>query len=468
MKNIEKPFIQSFEDLCRQVMQAGEAVGMAVAIVDKTGQTLYQNCFGLRDAEKKLPIDENTIFGLASVSKSITCLSVMQLAEGGFLDILAPVRQYIPELRHPAITCQQLMSHSAGFLPADRTTLYSNAEKLGLSQEKDGDFAFSVPLALAGRADMLETLNAMTRFTGRPGENFSYSNHSFSVLGDIVRQFGGSTTLPAYIRDNIMTPLGMSRSGGNFLWEDDNVAVLYQKQNGSMVGTSDLASGASSMFGSGGMRSTLADMKKYICMYLNLGKGLGGERILSAYGAREMMKPRIANGVNEYYGYGLARESLEDVTVVRHGGAMVGVSSEMAFSLENGLGVMVLCNTSGVGVRRVAKAAMRMAMGLEPAPEKAEPAPVRWSERLSDSLCGKYFTTETGEYEITREGGLFTLKLGDMEAKGHPINDYVVLTHAGHTDLPISAYLDEAGEVWAINAGLRLVPKVTAVDNHTK
>jgi len=464
MKNIEKTLVPQFEDLCRQVMEEGEAVGMAVAIVDKTGQTLYQHCFGWRDAENRLPVDPDTIFGLASVSKSITCLSVMQLAERGLIDILASVRQYVPELRYPGITCQQLMSHAAGFLPADRTTMLGNAQKLGLSQEKEGDFAYNVPLALAGREDMLATLNGMTRFTGRPGENFSYSNHSFSVLGDIVRLFGGQPTLPGYIRENILAPLDMVRSGGDFLWEDDNVSVLYQKKEGEMVGTRDLCTGASSLFGSGGMRSSLNDMKKYLCMYLNLGKGLNGARILSTYGAREMMKPRIPSGLTEAYGYGLAREALEGITVVRHGGAMVGVSSEMAFSLENGIGVMVLCNTSSVGVRKVGHAAMRMALGLDPAPERLEPSSVAWDDDFAESFCGTYYTSETGEYIITREGDLFTLELSGLKATGRPINDYTVLTRLGHTELPVSAYINEAGEVWAISAGLRLIPKIQKGD----
>ena len=70
-----------FEELVKQVQVQGNAAGIAVAIVDEEGKTQYEQYFGYRDTEQKLPMDENTIFGLASVTKSFVALSIMQLAE---------------------------------------------------------------------------------------------------------------------------------------------------------------------------------------------------------------------------------------------------------------------------------------------------------------------------------------------------------------------------------------------------
>ena len=72
--------IRPLEQWIEKMMAQYEAAGLAVAVVDKN-VTLYQKFFGFRDAENQTPIDENTIFGLASVSKSFTALSIMQLAE---------------------------------------------------------------------------------------------------------------------------------------------------------------------------------------------------------------------------------------------------------------------------------------------------------------------------------------------------------------------------------------------------
>ena len=86
-----------FEELVSRIQERSNAVGIAVAIVDRNGNTQYEKFFGYRDQERKLPIDEDTIFGLASVTKSFVALSIMQLVEAGKVDLDDPVSKYIPE-----------------------------------------------------------------------------------------------------------------------------------------------------------------------------------------------------------------------------------------------------------------------------------------------------------------------------------------------------------------------------------
>src|SRR5665647_411493 len=86
-----------FEQMVRDFMVAYQAVGTAVAVVNKKGETIYRQFFGYRDQEKQLPLDENTIFGLASITKSFTALSIMQLVEKGILVLYAPVNRYLPD-----------------------------------------------------------------------------------------------------------------------------------------------------------------------------------------------------------------------------------------------------------------------------------------------------------------------------------------------------------------------------------
>ena len=85
-------------------------------------------------------------------------------------------------------------------------------------------------------------------------------------------------------------------------------------------------------------------------MYLNLGKAADGTRILSEYGVREMCKPRQAYGAFGNYGYGVSMKQLDDLKVIEHGGALPGVSSNIAWSYEAEAAVIVLCNTSNVPV----------------------------------------------------------------------------------------------------------------------
>ena len=75
------------EELIARVMKDGQARGIAVGIVNAAGEIQYENYFGYRDAENRLPITRDTIFGMASVTKSFTALSIMQMQQDGLLKV---------------------------------------------------------------------------------------------------------------------------------------------------------------------------------------------------------------------------------------------------------------------------------------------------------------------------------------------------------------------------------------------
>ena len=121
-----------FEELVSRIQERSKAVGIAVAIVDRNGNTQYEKFFGYRDQERKLPIDEDTIFGLASVTKSFVALSIMQLVEAGKVDLDDPVSKYIPEFTNrnqKPIKVWHFLCHTAGFYPMHRTIINEIAQK---------------------------------------------------------------------------------------------------------------------------------------------------------------------------------------------------------------------------------------------------------------------------------------------------------------------------------------------------
>ena len=86
MLDRRKEDAKAFESYVQRVIREKEAPGIAVTVVSRD-QTLYQNFFGVRDTATQAPLDGDTIFGLASVTKSFTCVAVMQLHERGLLDV---------------------------------------------------------------------------------------------------------------------------------------------------------------------------------------------------------------------------------------------------------------------------------------------------------------------------------------------------------------------------------------------
>lgn len=85
------------EQLTESIRKDYDACGIAVAIVDKNGETQYQRFWGVRDLETGREIDGDTIFGIASVTKSFTTMAILQLEERGILSIDDPVSKYVPE-----------------------------------------------------------------------------------------------------------------------------------------------------------------------------------------------------------------------------------------------------------------------------------------------------------------------------------------------------------------------------------
>ena len=108
------------ENLVESIRKDYEACGIAAAIIDSKGNTHYEKFWGSADLESEKELNGETIFGLASVTKSFTALAIMQMEEKGLVDLDAPISTYIPEFTNKnqkKVTIRHLMSHCGGFFP---------------------------------------------------------------------------------------------------------------------------------------------------------------------------------------------------------------------------------------------------------------------------------------------------------------------------------------------------------------
>lgn len=453
------------ERYIEEIMEAQEAAGLAVAVVEAQGGPLYQGFFGFRDREARLPVNEDTIFGIASCTKSFTCLALRQLEERCLLDCDDLLSTHVPAFsgRHqPGLKLRHLMSHSGGFYPLPRIMVDEVADALGISDESEGDLAYSEKLALEGALRVARRLDAQIAgegLIGPPGLYYSYCNDGYGLLSEVIRKVSGES-YAAYLKEHILQPLGMERSGCDFVRpaRDDNAAILYRKKDGEMRGDRDYHDRAFVLNGGGAMKSTLRDMGRYLQMFLREGCNEEGRAIISPEALGKMLQPLITDRPGSAYASGLGVRAWGDLRLYSHGGSLPGVSSHLLFSPDAGAGVVVLCNTSSVSVGLIAEAAFRAYLGREPVPEKEALLPVEWDALTAESLPGMYPSGEGTVVEIRREEKGFCATIEEKSRPLVPVSRGCGVLEGRFSNERI--YLHRrAGRVYAIGYGSRMIPK---------
>ena len=211
--------------------------------------------------------------------------------------------------------------------------------------------------------------------------------------------------------------------------------------------------------GGGAMKSTLKDMSRYLQMFLREGKNEAGEPILSQEALDRMLQPLITDKPGSAYANGLGVRGWGDWRIYSHGGSLPGVSSHILFSPDAGAGVVVLCNTSSVSVGLIAEAALRLALGQEPVPEKASIQPMAWDALTRESLPGIYRSGEGVELAIQQTEEGFSAAIEGKPRPLIPVSRGCGVMEGRFSDDKIYLHHRE-GRIFAIGYGSRMIPKV--------
>lgn len=190
---LQEEALAKVDTLCSELFPSDEP-GAAVLIL-KGDEVIFDKGYGLADLNTKAPINGDTFFNIASVSKQFTATSILQLAEKGLLSLEDSVAMYHPEYKSDIwkkVKIKHLISHTSGVPDARRG--------LTLEQRIHGDDT----LAMAYLVD-LDYLNF------EPESNYEYINPTFVLAGDIVSKVSGKP-FPEYVRENIFTPAGMEKA----------------------------------------------------------------------------------------------------------------------------------------------------------------------------------------------------------------------------------------------------------------
>lgn len=314
------------------------AVGLAVAVVGPGSVEAFcgQGC---ADVKGTIPVTQDTVFRIASISKTFTAVAVMQLWEQGKVDLDAPANEYLRGFRlipadptwRPA-TVRHLLTHTAGIPEWVHPLRMINSGWVGESLE-------------AGERlpTLAEYYGGRLRLAVEPGTICTYSDHGFATLGQIVEDISGRP-LGRYLRENVFQVLGMELS--DLQWSErvqPHLATGYRlgsRGPRAVIDRQWVTAAASSVY------STPRDMARYVAALIGGGAGARGailkpETLATMFQAHYQPDPRIPG-----MGLSFFRGDLGGHAVVEHQGVLPGFNSQIFLAPDDGVGVLAFTNGS--------------------------------------------------------------------------------------------------------------------------
>lgn len=321
--------IANLKTYIEKEMSKNKIVGLSIAVVDTNGILLTEG-FGKADKENNISANSNTLFPIASITKTFTGIAVMQLVEKGLIDLDKPIANYIPDLKLPnseenIITTRMLLTHHSG-IQGDilYNWLLPNVSKDPLIYEQ------VVPL-----------INEVgTIFT--PGKLHSYSNAGYSLLGVLIHKISG-LSYPEYIRKNIFEPLKMESSIA-FAGENTN-CIISKGYNGKDTTSMPMKLGIPA----GGIALTANDAAKYLLSVI--GSYHGDNWLLKQETIKTMMTQQNSDvELDKGFAIGLTwfmQDPIMDFTkYAAHRGELPPYHSMLIVLPEQKIGVFISVNTN--------------------------------------------------------------------------------------------------------------------------
>lgn len=457
----------------RRTMADHQIPGLAVAVAQQ-GRPLYTEGFGHRDVETDAPVTPDTMFGIASTTKSFTCLAIMLLVEAGKLSVEDSVVRYLPEFRTPdpamtqRITIHHFMTHTSGLPPLPSRFFV-------FKRSADGDPAAEKRPAWVTDHDPIETHEALMAYIaehdftllGPPGAQFSYSNEGFALLGAIVERVSGQT-FDRFVQEHILDPAGMTHSTFDLarLRQFPDVTTLYarrQNDGDKEIYAANLWLDAPMWSAAGRLNTNVHDMLRYLEIY-RTGGMVGSERIATAETVRRMMTPHIRTAEpNRWYSYGfIVMPDYHGVTVVGHGGGRKGISAHVSIARDVGFTGVVLANLQGVPVAPILLAALNSTLGLPAdAPAATYGDYACPSEQLT-RYTGDYRSGEGGPIRVTVRDGDLVFGMAEKEFVARPVGEHAFVMRQKNGEAYSRFLMRLTGEAYAVTSGSRIIQRVPA------
>ncbi len=421
--------VDEFEMKARvnEILNRWPTVGLAVGVV-RNGSLEFFHGHGLADIESNTPITEDTVFRIASITKTFTAIAVMQLWEQGLVDLDAPANDYLRAYKlipakasfRPA-TVRHLLTHTAGI----REVLHPS----GLLRMRDLGETVKLGRPVPSLADYYQ---GGLRIDAEPGTRFMYTDHGFATLGQIVEDVSGKP-LDRYLREHLFEPLGMA---------DTDLVRSEQVRSHLATGYDLRSDGAKAVtdyavmtVGGGAAYSTTRDMARYLAALLGGGAN-EHSRVLKPATMATMFEPHYQPDPR-VPGIGLAffRANLGGHLAVEHDGILPGFDSQIFLAPDDGVGVMAFANGAKRGMHWLTPEVGGLLKRLLGVPDEVIRTDVPQHPELWGDLCGWYrfsahltdparFAIGAGVEVFIRRGQLMIRALSPIPAlyRGFPLH----------------------------------------------
>lgn len=309
--------------------------GLSVAVVTDY-QLRWASGFGMSDLENFVPAKTQTVYRLASISKTITATAVMQLVEQGKLDLDAPVQKYVPSFpqKQWPVTTRQLLSHLGGI------------RHYGGEGESNNTRHYK---------SVLEGLDIFKNdpLVHEPGTKHLYSSYGFNLLGAVVEGASG-TEFGGFVQAHIFNPAGMET-----MRIDEVNAIIpnraqgYRKLPNGQLRNSDLAD-TSYKIPSGGFCSTVIDLAKF-AIAVQTGKLVKPETAEQMFTVQKTGDGKPSGDQRRNYGLGWGITEHGGQKEVWHTGGQARVSTLLYTIPQQRLVVVLMTNLEGAAVMDLAR-----------------------------------------------------------------------------------------------------------------
>ena len=330
------------DNLIKSLMSLAQIPALSAAII-KDDEIVWTKGYGIYDRENNKIADADTIYLVASISKTFTATAVMQLYEQGYFDLDDDVNDYLPfSLRNPSypdtpISFRMLLAHQSS-IASDLQTFNTRA--------MPGDLEISgypspyhqellTPTGIHYRPQVWNNYH--------PGDDMYYANIGYSVLGHLVEQISGQS-FEGYCREHIFAPLEMNDT--SFRLTNVNIsraAVPYwyvDREYYPYLHYNILE------YPAGGLRTSILDLSRFLILHMNNGT-YGNTQILTPESVEEMQTIQYPSDTYQFQ-YGLGFQIWETRTGMKigHTGGLYGVATKMVYKKSNNIGIIMFTNAA--------------------------------------------------------------------------------------------------------------------------